>query len=134
MKVCLLAAILLIACTTTQEGSDTTTKEASDSPTLRLSSGEAVAIVQESLTTKEPPGATRAAGLETCWGYVVILAENWTAALNRTTVPSFRSPGSQEYTGQSHWRVVATVAPRLGDEWVWRLYPSGLVEIVEGPC
>ena len=140
MKVYLLAAIFLIACPTTREGSDTTT-QASDSSTPRLSSGEAIAIVQESLRTKEPPRtrATRAASLETCWGYVVAYAQNWTAALNLITVASSRSPGGREFTGQSYWRVVASRPPSSGAfsggvEWVWHLYPSSLVETVEAPC
>ena len=121
MKVYLLAAIFLIACTTTQEESD--------SPTLRLSSGQAIAIVQESLRTKEAPETRRDSAPKTCWGYVVAAAPNWTAALNRRT--------GAVVSSQSYWRVLASrpaSSGRLGVEWVWHVYPGSLVATVEAPC
>ena len=135
MKVYLLAAIFLIACS-------------SDSPTSQLSSGQAIAIVQESLRTKEAPAqllptlsltaVSRGRGLglsnlglsnlETCWGWVVDKDPKWEAALNEREVPSSQN--------QSYWRVVATYTFSTSSvaELVWHVYPGSLVATVEAPC
>ena len=124
-RMLLLTSILFIACT--PSSADLPTATPTPTP-LPLTEGEAIATIQEFLGELTYPGGE---GQFSCRTIIQNQTEVWDAEMLEDGAWVIRALGDLETTSLSRLR---GTGPARDQQGVWRLYPSGLIQTVEGKC